>query len=119
MLAKLQIVAPTTFKVNGRVKLSRCSKVFNRYLENYEDSDINAVFDSKGVLIDFETVDQNFSGLFPVALPKGFKYPCRICGNEVTDKSDSSGFGLECSGCGMFFIIHAHLNLSHLSYKEP
>ena len=72
-LAKLQILAPTTFKVEGRVKLLRCSKVFNRYLEDYEDSDINAVFDSKGVFIDFETVDQNVSGLFPVALPKGYK----------------------------------------------
>ena len=103
MLAKLQIVAPTTFKVDGRVKLLRCSKVFNRYLEDYEDSNINAAFDSKGVFIDFETVNQNVCGLFPVALPKGYKYPCRICANEVTDKLDSSGFGLECSGCGMFF----------------
>ena len=103
MLAKLQIVAPTAFKVEGRVKLLHCSKVFNRYLEDYEDSDINAVFDSKGAYIDFEMVDQNVSGLFPVPLPKGYKYPCRICANEVTDKLDSSGFGLECSGCGMFF----------------
>ena len=30
-------------------------------------------------------------------------YQCRICANEVTDKLNSSGFGLECSGCGMFF----------------
>ena len=89
--------------MEGRVKLLRCSKIFNHYLEDYEDSDINAVFDSKGAFIDFETVDQHVSGLFPVALPKGYKYPCRICANEVTDKSDSSGFGLECSGCGMFF----------------
>ena len=103
VMAKLQIVAPTTFKVDGRVKLLSCSKVFNCYLEDYEDTNINTVFDSNGVFIDFETVDQNVCGLFPVALLKGYKYPCRICANEVTDKSDSSGFGLECSGWGMFF----------------
>jgi len=30
-------------------------------------------------------------------------FPCQVCAGEVTDKSDSSGFGIECDGCGMFF----------------
>lgn len=102
-LAKLQIVAPVEYDVEGKVGMLRFSKVFQRGLSDYEDDDIVAMFNSKGTFVDFKTTDGRFDGLFCQSKSNKTMYPCRVCASEVTKNKDSSGFGLECSGCGMFF----------------
>lgn len=102
-LAKLQIVAPSKYDVDGKIELLRCSKVFNRYFAEYEDADIIVVFNNKGIFVDFESCDKKISCLFPKSRTGIVTYPCRVCAKEVTNKKDNSGYGLVCNGCGMDF----------------
>jgi len=102
-LAKLQLVAPAAYDVDGKVELLRCSKVFRRKLEDYDDDAISLVFNKKGTFLDFETTEGNFDGLFCKSASGNLMYPCRVCANDVTDNNDTSGFGMHCDGCGWYF----------------
>ena len=102
ILRKLQLVAPTTYDVDGRIELLRSSVVFNNGLQHYNDDDILVQF-SKGNFVDFQTSDGSFDGLFAKSNSGKILYPCQVCAGEVTSKNDSTGFGIECDGCGMFF----------------
>ena len=50
--------------------------------------------------VDFESVDGTVKGIFAKSESGKVMYPCSVCCKEVTDKSDTSGRGIECSGCG-------------------
>ena len=102
ILRKLQLVAPTTYDVDGRIELLQSSVVFNNGLQHYDDDDILVQF-SKGNFVDFQTSDGSFDGLFAKSNSGKILYPCQVCAGEVTSKNDSTGFGIECDGCGMFF----------------
>lgn len=102
-LAKLQIVSPAEKDVEEKVELLRYSKVFNRYFSLHEDEDVVAIFDSKGKFKDFASTDNKIRGIFADSPTGGKLYPCNICAKEVTDLENSTGRGLECSGCFSFF----------------
>ena len=103
ILRKLQLVAPTAYDVDGRIDLLWSSVVFNNGLGEYDKDDILVKF-NKGEFIDFVTADGNFDGLFPRSSKSGkVLYPCQVCAAEVTDRNDTSGLGIQCDGCGMFF----------------
>ena len=103
ILRKLQLVAPTAYDIEGRIELLWSSVVFNNGLGEYDKDDILVNF-SKGDFVDFVTADGNFDGLFPRASKSGkILYPCQVCAGEVTDNNDTTGFGIQCDGCGMYF----------------
>ena len=102
VLAKLQLIAPAEYDIDGKIELLRCSKVFNHGLADYPDEDILVVFNKRDIFIDFRTTDGHFEGLFCKVGSK-LLYPCRVCASDVTDKKDTTGYGLECNGCGAFF----------------
>ena len=103
ILRKLQLVAPTAYDLEGRIELLWSSVVFNNGLGQYDKDDIFVVF-NKGDFIDFATIDGNFDGLFPRSTKSGkVLYPCQVCAAEVTDNNDTTGFGIQCDGCGMYF----------------
>lgn len=102
ILRKLQLVAPEPYDIDGRIELLRSSVIFMNGLGDYDDSDIFVIF-KKGNFVDFTTSDGSFDGLFVKSKSGKVLYPCQVCAGEVTDKKDSSGFGIECDGCGMFF----------------
>ena len=68
--------------------------VFYKYLSEYEDENIFALFDNNGRFIDFKTADGEVTGIFAKSCSH-LLYPCNVCAAEVTDKQDSSGFWLE------------------------
>ena len=76
--------------------------VFYKYLSEYEDENIFALFDNNGQFVDFKTVDGEVTGIFAKS-GSHLLYPCNVCADEVTDKQDSSGFGLHCNGCDAYF----------------
>ena len=102
ILRKLQLVAPEAYDIDGRVELLRSSVIFVNGLGDYDDSDIYAIF-KKGNFVDFTTADGSFDGLFVKAKSGKVLYPCQVCAGEVTNKNDTTGVGIECDGCGMFF----------------
>ena len=102
VLAKLQLTSPTNYKSEDKLKLLRCSMVFYKYLSEYEDENIFALFDNSGQFMDFKTVDGEVTGIFAKS-GSHLLYPCNVCAAEVTDKQDSSGFGLHCNGCDAYF----------------
>ena len=103
ILRKLQLVAPYTYDVDGRIELLRSSVVFNNGLGDYENDDILVLF-KKGSFVDFQTTDGSFDGLFPKASKSGKTlYPCQVCAGEVTDEKNTTGFGIQCDGGSMFF----------------
>ena len=104
VLYKLQLTAPDGYDEDGKLSLLRCSKVFCRGAGEYENSDLLAVFSKKGIFMDVESTDGKLKGMFSKSELVGkLMYPCSVCCKEVTDKPDSTGIGLECSGCGWFF----------------
>ena len=79
ILRKLQLVAPYTYDVDGRIELLRSSVVFNNGLGDYKNDDILVLF-KKGSFVDFQTTDGSFDGLFPKASKSGKTlYPCQVC----------------------------------------
>ena len=104
VLSKLQLSAPTGYDAEDRLTILQCSKIYMRYLSSYEFDAVFANFDIRGNFIDFETTDKVVTGLFPKKNGKNtVLYPCVVCSDEVTDKNDKSGFGLNCNGCENFF----------------
>ena len=102
ILRKLQLVAPSTYDVDGRISLLRSSVIFVNKLGDYDDEDILVQF-KKGNFVDFSTTDGAFDGLFVKAKSGKIQYPCQVCACEVTNKKDATGFGIQCDGCDMFF----------------
>ena len=76
--------------------------VFYKYLSEYKDKNIFALFDNNGQFMDFKTADGEVTGIFAKS-GSHLLYPCNVCAAEVTDKQDSSGFGLHCNGCDAYF----------------
>jgi hypothetical protein len=103
VLYKLQLTAPTSYDEDGKLGLLRCSKIFNRGIGDLNEDEILAVFSKKGTFIDFESTDGRLRGIFTKSSDDKIMYPCSVCAKEVTDRSDTSGYGLECGGCGWFF----------------
>ena len=99
---KLQLIAPQDYDLDGRIELLKSSVIYNNGLSEYNDDDIQVIF-KNGDFVDFKTTDDSFEGLFPKNKSGKVLFPCQVCAGEVTDKSDSSGLGIECDGCGMFF----------------
>ena len=64
VLAKLQLTSPTNYKSEDKLKLLRCSMVFHKYLSEYEDENIFALFDNSGQFMDFKTVYGEVTGIF-------------------------------------------------------
>ena len=87
VLAKLQLTSPTNYKSEDKLKLLRCSMVFYKYLSEYEDENIFALFDNNGQFMDFKTVDGEVTGIFAKS-GSHLLYPCNVCAAEVTDKQD-------------------------------
>ena len=103
ILIKLQLIAPSGMDHNERIKLLRCSCIFQRYFSNYDFDDIFAIFQKSGDFVDFYTQDSKITGIFGDGDDIDKKYPCTECGCEVTDEEDDTGFGHRCSGCDNFF----------------
>ena len=102
VLEKLQLISPKAYDEAGRLELLRCSRIFKRHFNGYENDKISAVFDKKSNFVDFVSDDGQIDGIF-VKGDSTRRYPCRVCAAEVTDNEDDSGFGLECNGCGNYF----------------
>lgn len=103
VLLKLQLTAPEGYDEDGKIELLRCSKIFNRGIGEYEDKDIIAIFSKRGNFVDFESSDGSIKAIFAKSESGKVMYPCSVCTKDVTDKSDSTGLGLVCDGCGWFF----------------
>ena len=103
VLNKFQLTAPDSYDEDGKRELLRSSKVFTRGIGNYDNDNTVAVFNNKGTFVDFESVDGTVKGIFAKSESGKVMYPCSVCCKEVTDKSDTSGRGIECSGCGWYF----------------
>ena len=65
ILEKLHLKAPRDYNADDRIELLWHSTVFRRQLNEYENADIQARFDRKGNFVDFQTVDEVVSGIFP------------------------------------------------------
>ena len=63
-LVKLQLTSPTSYKSEDKIKLLRCSMVFYKYLSEYEDEYIFALFDNNGQFMDLKKADGEVTGIF-------------------------------------------------------
>lgn len=116
ILSRLQIQVPSEYDYSEEQKLQliHCSKVFNKHLSGFNDTDIFAVFSDKNRFVDFQVEDE-VNGIFPTAGKKKKQYPCIVCAGEVTKLDNDTGYGLECSGCGHYF--HNSCNEKPLSIE--
>ena len=104
ILQKFQLFAPPNYDGEDRLNLLSCSVLFRKHLQSYEHGEVLAKFNSKGKFVDFQTSDEEITGIFPSNEGSNTTlYPCVLCCKEVTDKKDNSGFGLHCSGCENYF----------------
>ncbi|KAL5265903.1 hypothetical protein ACHWQZ_G006532 [Mnemiopsis leidyi] len=103
VLYKFQLSAPPDYDEEGKLGLLRCSKVFTRGIGDYQDDEILAIFNKRGIFVDFESADGSLKAIFFKSELGKTMYPCSVCCQEVTDRNDTSGLGLECNGCGWYF----------------
>lgn len=104
ILQKFQLYAPSNYDGEDRLNLLNCNVIYRKYFENYESSEVLAKFSSKGKFMDFQTTDEEITGIFSsVDGSNTLLYPCVLCCCEVTDKNDKTGNGLHCSGCENYF----------------
>ena len=74
------------------------------FIEGHRTSeDLLAVFNKKGLFVDFESRNGKLRGLFPKSDSNKVMYPCSVCCLEVTNRNDTTGLGIECGGCGWYF----------------
>ena len=62
ILFRLNLVAPSTYDLDGRILLLRSSVIFVNKLGDYEDDDIQVHF-KKGNFVDFSTTDGVIDGI--------------------------------------------------------
>ena len=103
VLYKFQLSAPPDYDEEGKLGLLRCSKVFTRGIGDYQDDEILAIFNKRGIFVDFESADGSLKAIFFKSELGKIMYPCSVCCQEVTDRNDTSGLGVECNGCGWYF----------------
>jgi len=103
VLYKFQLCAPSDYDEEGKIGLLHCSKVFSKGVGDYQDNQILAIFNKRGIFVDFESADGKLKAIFFKSQAGKTMYPCSVCCQEVTDRNDTSGLGLECNGCGWYF----------------
>ena len=103
VLYKLQLTSPEDYDEEGKLGLLHCGRVFHRGTQDFRDEDLLAVFNKKGLFVDFESRNGKLRGLFPKSDSNKVMYPCSVCCLEVTNRNDTTGLGIECGGCGWYF----------------
>ena len=103
VLYKFQLSAPPDYDEDGKIGLLHCSKVFSKGVGDYQDDQIVAIFNKRGTFEDFESADGKLKAIFFKSSAGKTMYPCSVCCQEVTDRNDTTGLGMECNGCGWYF----------------